>query len=135
MTILYDGARKAYALKQLDWVNDNVSAQFIAGVYYTAVAGHEFLSSVPAQARVGSPAALTGKSISTTGGHIASPTYFPVVSGADTVTAILLYYVGGSDASSRLLLHLDTLNMFPFTPTGVPVYVNWNATSAGIFRL
>ena len=132
--VLYDGARVAYARGVLNWEVDAVNVQLIDVNNYSVAAGHEFLTSIPSNARVGAPVALQGKSVSVTGGHLAAATYMPNVSGPE-VRAVVLYYNSGVESSSRLLVYLDTMVNLPFTPSGIPVFLNWNNNSSGIFRL
>ena len=58
----------------------------------------------------------------------------PALTGAADMGSIILYVDSGTEATSRLVLFLDTgITGAPFTPSGADVTVQWNAS--GIFKL
>lgn len=99
---------------------------------YTYSAAHEFLSDVPAGARVATSPALSSKTL--TGGVFdAADVAFTAVTG-DQSEALILFIDTGSAATSRLLAFLDTgVTGLPVTPNGGDVNVTWNA--GGILQL
>jgi hypothetical protein len=99
---------------------------------YAYSAAHVMLSDVPAAARVSVTAALTGRSISDTGLFDADDSVFPAATG-DVCEAMIVYLHTGTEATSRLMLYLDTSPGLPMTPTGVDLTLTWSAS--GIAQL
>ncbi len=99
---------------------------------YTYAATHEFLSDVPSAARVSVTDALTGRSVSDTGLFDAADSVFTAATG-DPSEAMILYLHTGTEATSRLMLYLDTSPGLPMTPTGVDLTLTWSAS--GIAQL
>lgn len=81
----------------------------------------------------GSATSLASKTF-TNGTFDAADTTTTALSGANDLGAIVLYVDSGVEATSRLVLYLDTsITGMPFTPSGGDVTVQWNAS--GIFTL
>jgi hypothetical protein len=76
------------------------------GNYYTYDDSHEFLSSVPAGARIATSAALAGKSM-TLGVFDADNATFSSVSSALTGDAIILFLDTGNEATDYLISYYD----------------------------
>lgn len=110
----------------------SVKAVLIDLADYTYSAAHDFLDDVPSGARVGTPVALSGKTI-TNGVFDADNVTLSAVTG-DQVEAVLLFIDTGDEATSRLVAYLDTgVTGLPYTPSGANVLIEWNAS--GIFAL
>ncbi|WAJ27134.1 hypothetical protein [Antarcticirhabdus aurantiaca] len=103
---------------------------------YTYSAAHEFLSSVPSGARIGTPQTLTSKTL-VNGVFDASDVTIPnVPAGTGTgsaAEAILIYIDTGTESTSRLVTLIDAAPGLPVTPNGGNVVVTWAAE--GIFAL
>lgn len=99
---------------------------------YTYSDSHEFLSSVPAAARVAVSGDLTGKTV-TNGVFDCDDFTFSSVSG-DQSEALLFYLHTGSDATARLVAYIDSgYTGLPVTPNGADINVVVPAT--GVFTL
>lgn len=98
---------------------------------YTYSAAHQFLTDLPAPARVGNPQTLASKTF-VNGVLDAADLNFPALTGV-SCEALILALDTGADATSRLVAFIDTATGLPFTPSGVDQPVIWNA--AGIFAL
>lgn len=98
---------------------------------YTFNIADQFLSSVPAGARVATSGNLASKSV-TGGVFTAANVLYSALTGS-VVTAAVLYIDSGVDATSQLIAYIDNLSGLPYTPVGVDVTVIWNAS--GIIRL
>jgi len=88
---------------------------------YTYSAAHEFLSDVPAGARVKASNPLTGKAVNLTTGAFDSddPTVEAVPGGGDDVERLILYIDTGVAGTSRLIFYKDSgITTVPFTPDG-----------------
>lgn len=109
-----------------------VKAVLIDAADYTYSDAHEFFSSVPSGARVGTPQTLGSKSV-TNGVFDAADITFTAVSG-DQSEALLIYIDTGNESTSRLVAYLDTgHDGLPVTPNGGDIEIKFNAS--GIFGL
>ena len=102
-----------------------VKALLIDTALYTYSAAHQFLSDVPAGARVGVAATLTSKTI-TDGAFTAGAINVSGLSGAPSVEAVIIYVDTGLEASSYLVAYLDQASSgLPTTPGAPSIAVSW----------
>jgi len=95
---------------------------------YTYGAGHEFLSDVPALARVGTPQAIGSKTF-TLGVFDGSNLAFPAIPAGNPLGAYLVYIATGVDGTSNLMVYSTQAGSdLPFTPTGAPEALTWNGS-------
>lgn len=99
---------------------------------YTYADTHEFLTSVPAGARVSTTTALTGKS-ATNGNFDCADTSFPATAAGTTAEAIVLYVHTGTDATARLVAYFDNTSGLPITTNNQPIA--FTVDPAGLFQL
>ena len=102
---------------------------------YTFSTAHDFVDDLGANdnPNYGSATSLASKTF-TDGLFDAADTTTTALSGGADLGAIILYVDSGVEATSRLVLYLDTsITGMPFTPSGGDVTVQWNAS--GIFQL
>lgn len=110
----------------------NVKVILIDLADYTYSAAHEFLSSVPAGARVATSGNLTGKTV-VNGLFDADDVTFTAVTG-DQSEALFYYIDTGVEATSRLVFFEDTgVTGLPVTPNSGNITVTHNVS--GIFQL
>jgi hypothetical protein len=134
MSALYDKGREAFLKGEVDWLTDTIKAFLIDTALYTVDLNlDEFLSDIPAGARVGTEQTLAGKT-STNGVADASDSLFPLVTGA-TVEAIVICKFTGVEATSQLLAYVNTGTGLPFAPSGGDINVTWNNGAPKIFKL
>lgn len=118
MSAMFDKAREAAAEGGLQWSTGDIRCVLIDTALYTVdLANHEFLSSVPAGARIGTPFVLTAKTRTAGVLDAGDPTFTGLV-GAPSLEAVLFYRHTGSDATAPLLLWVDTATGLP-TAAGV----------------
>lgn len=115
----------------LNWTGADIKALLVDLSLYTYDPAHEFLSDVPAGARVASSPNLSGKT-DTGGVADANDADYIALVGA-TVEAVILYIDTGVAATSRLLAFIDTAAGLPITPSGGDHTIRWSAS--GIFQL
>lgn len=109
----------------------DVKAVLVDTASYAFSAAHEFLSDVPAGARVSTTAALGTKT--TTGGVFdAADVALPDTGGAEA-EALVLFVDTGVEGTSRLLAYIDTATGLPITGDSVEDTIQWSAS--GIFAL
>ena len=130
---LFDKAREAFLNGNLNLTTDDIRVVLVDTALYTFSAGHEFLGSIPAGARVATSAAgLTSKS-TTDGVFDADEVTFSALTG-DSIEAVVLYQHTGNDATARLILWIDEGN-FPIVPNGGDQTLVWSTGPNRIFRI
>jgi hypothetical protein len=122
----------AIAAPGTSWINGNIVAVLVSAAYVYSDA-NQYLSDIPAGARVAVSGSLTGASISPAGAFDTDDVTLLAVTG-DTVTGAALYLDTGSEDSSRLVYFQDNNTTgIPFTPNGSGVTLTVDA--AGWFTL
>lgn len=133
MNDLYAAARDAFVNGEIDWTDDDVRAVLVDSHHYAvSIAGHEFLSSIPAAARVAG-GALTGRS--TSGGVAdADDLTLDAVTGPQA-EAVVIYQDNGSESASRLVLYLGDATGLPVLPNGGAITITWDDGPSRIFGI
>ena len=136
---LYDKAREAFLNGDLDWLNDTIKVILLdinkVGSEYTVdLANHQYLSSVPAGARI---ATATLASKTATGGvaDAADITFSAVSNGDEACEALILYKDTGTESTSPLIAYIDDGINLPVTPDGRDIVVQWSDVYSRIFKL
>jgi hypothetical protein len=131
---LYTKAKQGLISGNIDLDTDDIRAVLVDGADYTPnLASHEFLSSIPAGARVAVSGALQNKTV-TDGVFDADDIVIAAVSG-DQFEYIVLYKHTGSDATARLIYLIDTATGLPCTPNGSDITLSWDSGANKIFKL
>lgn len=131
---LYGKARQAFLDGDLDWSAQTIKAVLVDLADYTPqIDTHEFLSDIPAGARVATSAAFTSKT-STLGVADAADISFTTVVG-DQAEALVIYQDTGTVGTSRLIAFIDTATGLPVTPNGGNINVTWDNGANRIFKL
>jgi hypothetical protein len=131
---LYDKGRQKFLEGGIAWLTDTIKGVLIdTGAYTPNLATHEFLSDIPAGARIAISNALAGKT-STAGIADATDITFAAVPGPTTVEAVAFYKDGGTPATSPLIVYVDSATGLPFTPNGGDVNLVIDNVN-GIFKL
>lgn len=135
--VLYTRAKLKILQATINLASDDIRAVLVDVASYTFDRdAHEFLSSVPGGARVGSPVALGSKSLAIITNAIefdAADTVFTAVTGA-TVEAVVLYKYNASDALAPLVAYIDTATGLPATPVGTNITIAWPNGAGKIFK-
>lgn len=129
---LYDKGRQRFLEGSIAWLTDNIKVVLVDAADYTVnLATHEFLSDIPALARVATSTNLTGKT-SAAGVADAADVTFTAVTG-DPSEVLVIYKDTGTETTSPLIAYIDTATGLPVTPNGGDITVTWAAQ--GIFKL
>lgn len=116
---LYNKGREAFATKLIDWVNDDIRLMLVAttgGTPYTFAITDQFLTSVPAGARVATMSASLANKTATNGILDADDPAALTLTG--TAGGILYYLHTGVDGTARLLIWDDASTGLPITSAG-----------------
>lgn len=84
---------------------------------YTYDAAHEFLSSVPAGARIGISGPLTGKGVSDAAAFTSANGRLDGITGT-SVEGVLMIIDTGAEGTTRLVALYDSATGLPVTPAG-----------------
>lgn len=135
MNVLYDFGREGFLDGQVSWSANTIRAVLIDTSAYTFnQATHQWLSDIPADARVAISAPFTTKSIA--GGVAgAASAVFTAVTG-QPCGALVIYRDSGAASTSRLIAYIDQAHTLPVTPNGNDITINWDIDpSKRIFKL
>lgn len=131
---LYDYGRERFATAGIDWVTDMIKVALIdTGAYSVNLASHQFFSSVPGGAVVGSVGTLASKTAAA-GVCDAADLTFATVSGA-SIEAIVIFKDTGLAATSPLIAYIDTATGLALTPNGGDITIQWDNGTSRIFKL
>jgi hypothetical protein len=132
---LYEKGRQAFADAGINWTADDIRCVLVDLADYSPDFNvDEFLSAIPAPARVATLGASLGGKSNINGTCDASDAAFGAVTG-DVSEAVVIYKHTGSDATARLIAYIDTAGNLPVTPNGTAVTVEWDNGTNKIFRL
>lgn len=132
--VLYELGREAFLAGDIAFDTDNIKTALLDLTDYTPnLTTDQFLSDVPAGARVATSGNLTTKTI-TFGVADADDVTFSSVVG-DESEYILVYQDTAVEATSRLIALIDTATGLPVTPNGGDIIVQWDNGANKIFKL
>lgn len=131
----YLRANQSLGKAEINLETDDIRAILVDAADYTVdFTNHQFLSSIPAAARVAVSGALANKSVSTLGVFDADDIVISAVTG-DTFEAVVLYQHTGVDATARLISYDDTPTQLPATPNGTDITLRWDSGANKIFKI
>lgn len=131
---LYDLGREGFLGGDIDWDANSIKAVLVdEGQYVLNLAAHQFLSDIPAGARVAISPALTNKT-KTGGVADADDPTFTAVAGP-TVEGVAFFADTGVAATSRLIGYVNEGVNLPVTPNGGDVILQFDNTANKIFKL
>lgn len=117
MNVLYPKFLEQLWQAGANCASGTVKALLVDTALYTYAANHEFLSDVPAGARVSSSAALGAKTF-TNGVFDAADTVFAAPAAGASCEAMVFYLDTGNAATSRLIRYTDEDGGLPITTNG-----------------
>lgn len=104
-----------------------------AADYNLVIGTDQYLSAIPAGARVKVSDALTGKTV-VDGVFDANDITLSAVSG-DQFEYIVLFIDTGNEATSKLIYVIDTMTGLPCTPAGNDIIITWSNGAGKIFSI
>lgn len=131
---LYDLGREGFLGGDIDWDANSIKAVLVdTGQYTVNLATHQFLSDIPAGARIATSAALSAKT-KAAGVAGAANFGFTAVTGVNC-EALVIFADTGTPATSRLIAYIDTATNLPVTPNGGDINVNIDTGANKLFKL
>lgn len=131
---VYPKAKELMLGAGLNLLSATVQAILIDTSLYTYSAAHQYLSDIPAGARVGTPQTLTGKSI-TNGVFDAADPSWSGLSGTPSIEAVALVVNTGTESTSPLLAFFDTATGLPISSGATGGTVAWDNGASRIFAV
>lgn len=118
----------------IDWDTDTIKLALVDAGVYTYSAAHQFMSSIVAGgATIARSGAFTSRTV-TNGVADAADVTLTAVTGT-SVEIIVIFKDTGSDATSPVIVYIDTATGLPVTPNGGDITVQWDNGSNKIFSL
>ncbi len=131
---LYDLGREKFLTGSISWSADTIKITLSDAADYTKnLATDEFISDVPALARVAVSGALTSKT-TTAGVADAADVTWTAVTG-DQSEEIIGWKDTGTETTSPLIFNIDTATGLPVTPNGGDITVVWDNGTNKILKL
>lgn len=131
---LYDKGREGFLDGSIDFDTNNIKIMLIDEADDTIdLALDEDLADRIAASRVATSGNLASKTV-TAGVADAADVTFSAVTG-DPSESIDMYQDTGVEATSRLILNIDTATGLPVTPNGGDITVTWDSGANRIFKL
>jgi len=131
---IYNKAKQKFLEARISWETDFIRCVLVDTSAYTFNAGHEFLSSIPPNARIAvSPRFVN---VSTEDGIAkADPVILPNVTG-NNVEAIVVYKESFNPLTAPLIVYIDDWQQAatPIELNGITVTISWS-TLYGVFKL
>jgi hypothetical protein len=135
---IYPKVLERAMLSGVDVIADTIKAVFVDTDLYTYSNADEFLTAIPAGARIATSAELTGKTVSvvnTDDARFDCSDYTVTFAAAQPTVEALVYYADkGSDATSYLIKYMDTSPSLPLTPPPGGGVVNVVVSADGVFE-
>lgn len=131
---LYDKGREGFLDGSIDFDTNNIKIMLIDEADDTIdLALDEDLADRAGASRVATSGNLASKTV-TAGVADAADVTFTAVTG-DVSESIDMYQDTGVEATSRLILNIDTATGLPVTPNGGDITVTWDSGANRIFKL
>jgi len=137
--VIYPKARQHFCQGDLKWLatgGDTFKAMLVDLADYTYADTHEFLSDVPAAARVATSAALT--LIDPADGVLDADDITITSVTGDPIEALIIYKDTGTASTSPLVIFIDhdaSNNALTFTPNGGSCQITWPSGATKIAKL
>ena len=133
MSALYGLARESFLGGDIQWDADDIRCILVdTGTYTVSIDTHQFLTSVPAGARVAVTTQLISPTI-TLGVADAADITLTGVTGL-TTEAVVIYAHTGVEGTSKLIAYIDNAGVV-LTPNGGDVTIQWDNGVNKIFKL
>lgn len=127
---LYPKFKEALLGGTINLSSDTIKCVLVDTADYTYSAAHQYLSSVPAGAREGTPQTLANKTVAN-GVFDADDATFTAVTGDPTEAVIIYKDASGVEASSPLIAYIEG----SVIPNGGNITVQWDNGANRIFAL
>jgi len=130
---LYVKGIEALMQGDIDLIDDTIKVTLVDAADYTVnLSTHDFIDDVPSGARVAT--ATLGTKAVTGGAFDAADVTFSAVTG-DPSEALVIWRDSGVEATSQLIMYIDTATGLGVTPNGGDITVTWDSGTNKIFKI
>ena len=130
---IYGKGRQHFANADISWGSANIKILFASTSYTPTINTDEFVSDIAGGAIVARSGNLASKT-NVLGTVDAADITVTAVSGSQ-ISYVVIYKDTGTDATSPLILLIDTATNLPVTPNGGDITVQWDNGTNKIFTL
>ncbi len=134
MSAIYPAAKRALMQKQIDLVNDSLTAVLIKNTYTYAASHTNYTTDISAAAVSGASVVLSGKAVLNTSNSAVfdanDPTFTAVVTGS-TVSGLLIYHT----TTGTPIVFIDSGAGLPAVTSGADITINFSNGGDRIFAL
>ena len=121
---LYVKGKEKILSGAIDFITDTIKVMLVKNTYPQNLSTDEFISTVSPY-RLNTDQTLASKSV--TGGMFdAGDATFTTVTAGDTSEGLVIYKDTGVEATSPLLLYIDTITGFPLATNGGDITAQWD---------
>ncbi len=117
----------------VNFTSANLKAALVSSAYMPNLTTDEYFSTISATV-LNTPQALANKAVAS-GAFDADDTTFTTVTAGSTAKAVVVYLDTGVEATSPLLMYLDTVTGFPLATNGGDITIQWSNGAYKIFSL
>ena len=131
--VFYTKGKEKILSADIDWVTDTIKVMLVKNTYPQNLATDEFVADISAY-RLNTDQTLGSKTVA--GGIFdAGDATFTAVTAGDTSEGVVIYKDTGAEATSPLLLYIDTITGFPLATNGGDITIAWDNGAYKIFSL
>lgn len=117
----------------IDWVSNTIKVMLVKNTYPQNLATDEFVADISAY-RLSTDQTIGSRSV--TGGVIdGGDVTYPAVTAGDTSEGVVIYKDTGAEATSPLLMYIDTITGFPLATNGGDIIVQWDNGAYKIYSM
>lgn len=130
---LYAKGKEKILSAAINFVSDTIKVMLVKNTYPQNLATDEFVADISAY-RLSTDQTLGSKSV--TGGVLdAGDVTYPAVTAGDTSEGVVIYKDTGAEATSPLLMYIDTITGFPLATNGGDIIVQWDNGAYKIYAM
>ena len=117
----------------INLVSDTIKVMLVKNTYPQNLATDEFVADISAY-RLSTDQTLGSKSV--TGGVFdAGDVTYSAVTAGDTSEGVVIYKDTGAEATSPLLMYIDTITGFPLATNGGDIVIQWDNGAYKIYAM
>ena len=130
---LYAKGKEKILSGSINFVSDTIKVMLVKNTYPQNLATDEFVADISAY-RLSTDQTLGSKSV--TGGVFdAGDVTYSAVTAGDTSEGVVIYKDTGAEATSPLLMYIDTITGFPLATNGGDIVIQWDNGAYKIYAM
>ena len=130
---LYAKGKEKILSASINLVSDTIKVMLVKNTYPQNLATDEFVADISAY-RLSTDQTLGSKSVAGGVFDAGDVTYTAVTAG-DTSEGVVIYKDTGAEATSPLLMYIDTITGFPLATNGGDIVIQWDNGAYRIYSM